>query len=539
MPSGAPEAMAHMRRAGLIAQQDREKYQELAAAESQAVRQGGGVAGWRSRDKAAERYKDVLINRPRAENFEPPPPPPPEPTPVLTSGSATSVVKKLGGSSNACYVVQMEDGSKAFFKPEAGETWEAGFCNNDISTYITNKDFSLAEREATAHEVSIALGFGELVPETHLREHFDVPGIDLATDDESGGGYDEDYVRSLYNQYHEKAQEKAFDEAGEEMANQYYDAQQEHLRDVKNRAEEMTDIWNEVIKEFPDGPDYGSQSALQEHPRLPLGSQHFSRPPQVGVVDPLDVLKEADVDISAAMNNEERERVADVFRDRLKAGHQELGDVDEEAAKDDLDRDQWYEDHQNTEARLIESKIQSFDSWRHSQGYDSGDQGGGGNVFKNSEAPHPHGGSLQRWLNSGGRDGDMTHEEATQFAVLDYVLGTMDRHGNNIMFSGGKAYAIDNGYAFPGPDTPDGFTYRSDAVREWMGDDQHREVPESTRNEILGAMNRTDWKALVDRHPSMSREERQSFLDRVDKMKEALSYAEGLSTLWHDQQLMY
>jgi hypothetical protein len=52
-------------------------------------------------------------------------------------------------------------------------------------------------------------------------------------------------------------------------------------------------------------------------------------------------------------------------------------------------------------------------------------------------------------------------------------------------------------------------------------------------------MEKTDWQALVDRHPSMSKEERDALLGRVSRMKEALKSATGLKALWNKQNVDY
>ena len=320
------------------------------------------------------------------------------------------------------------------------------------------------------------------------------------------------------------------DEVGEEFGKLYDEAQEEHATSVKNRAEEMADIWNEVIKEFPEGP-YGDPNVLREHATLPMGSKAPFERRDLGALDPLEVLKEAGVDFDGPLNSNEKKDVEQLLRKRLEEGYQELGDVDEDAAREDLDRDQWYEDHQDTENRLYESKVQDFDSWRKSQGYDRPESG----EIKNQDAPHPNGGSLQAFR-PGDSYGTMVPEEEAKLAVLDYVIGTMDRHGGNIMYSGGKPVAIDNGYSMPASNTPDGFTFRSRPVVQWL-DGGDTDVPATQREPILKALNDTNWQALLDRHPNMNTKEREAFLGRIENMKEAMSYDGGLSTLWHDQHL--
>ena len=235
------------------------------------------------------------------------------------------------------------------------------------------------------------------------------------------------------------------------------------------------------------------------------------------------------------MSNEEKEKVRAVIRKRLEEGYSELGDVDEDAAHEHLDYDDWMEQHQDTEARLIDSKILTFTNWRQQHGFDS-DEGGGGGGVRNSEAPHPNGGSLQHFRSNADSYGTLSREDGAKLAVLDYVLGTMDRHGRNIMYEDDKPIAIDNGYSMPASDTPDGFQFRSDPVRGWLRGDTN--VPQSEREPLLEALNKTDWQALVDRHPSMNSLEREALLGRVENMKEALRTDDGLASLWSRQELM-
>ena len=123
-------------------------------------------------------------------------PEPSKSTPTLEALKNSTVTdsRPLGGGANASVIVTLEDGTEAVYKPERGENWTADFFNHDISNYITNRDFSLAEREAFAFEVDQAIGLG-IVPETVLHEKVDETNIDdLDTSDDGsgggGGGYD-------------------------------------------------------------------------------------------------------------------------------------------------------------------------------------------------------------------------------------------------------------------------------------------------------------------------------------------------------------
>lgn len=466
---------------------------------------------------------------------------------VLKNGTITDSRPLGGGGANASVIVTMDDGTEAVYKPERGENWTASFCNHDINRFVTNRDFSLAEREAFAFEVDTALGLG-LVPETVLREHVDETHIDVNTagDDDGGGGgggYDEDYAREQYEEAKEKLLEKAYEDAGEEFGQLYDQAVDEHVTDVQNRAKELQDIWDEESKDFVHETPYGSGSAIREHPVLSLGSkEQFERRGVVDEeVDPLEVLKEADVDLTAGMNREEKSRVREIIRERLEAGYRKVAEVDEDAAREDLDRDQWIEDHADTEQRLVESKMQSFDSWRKSHGFDSdasgGYDGGGSGEDRNPDAPHPQGGSFQHYHSNADGWGDISGDNGAKLAVLDYVIGTMDRHPGNLLFDNGNPVAIDNGYSMPGSNGDDNFKFRSHGVADWVG--QGGDPSDELREELRATMDKTNWEALVDRHPGMDAKERKAFLGRVATMQIALQTQEGLRNLWANLKTSY
>ena len=469
---------------------------------------------------------------------------------VLKEGSVESS-HPLGGGTNTTLTVEFDDGTKAIFKPEGGENWGHGFANYDIEEYIRNTDLSLAEREAMAFEIGDAL-FKEdnPVPETVHRTSVDGVDIDDVLSgsgddyDEGGGGYDSDYARSRYESYREKAYDDVMDAVGDEMYGLYKEAKQEHADEIGKRAEELNEIWNEEVENFAANPA-GTRSALIEHPVLPLGSKGpFERKPDLGVLDPLEVLDEANVDVEYPLNTEERERVTAIIRKRLEEGYSEFGDVDEEKAGEHLDYDDWRQNHEDTEGRLLESKIKTFTEWRKSAGFhsDEGGGGGGGGV-KNPDAPHPQGGSLQLWQEDfesygWGGSGSFSEADGARMAVLDYVIGSMDRHGSNIGFVEGRPKAIDNGYSLPAADDVDNFRFRSVAVADWKAEGHSMNIPETIRNPILEQLRKTDWQALVDRHPSMNEAERTALLGRIAKVTTALETPDGLYNLWKKLDLM-
>lgn len=564
-----PQGDSETRRTVAAGVADAEAERDKAIAQHRYQR-GESVSPGMERNMGQAGYADILNaptgegfkNRPRGIDLPAIPPAQAEgvqDTPELATGEIDHVVRKLSGTANATYRVDMGNGVQAMFKPEAGERWGQGFANSDITDYITNTQFSLAEREAMASEVSVGLGLGRLVPETHLREQLDVPGVtgsgggssNYSNSDESGGGYDEDYAREQYDEYVQNQRDRVgngdYDgDVGEQMEANFQEAQREHAANIEKRAEELTEIWNEEVENFPDlDPTYGSESLLNQHPALPLGSlPGFDRKaPSKEVVDPLDILKAADVDVKGKLSREERDKVRAIIRAKMAEGASDLGDVDEDAAEKDLDRDNWYEEHQDTEMRLLDSavekNIQTFDSWRHDQGYNSGSGGGGGGETRNHDAPHPNGGSLQDWIKGEDYPNDeVSFEDKTKMAVLDYALGTMDRHGGNLMFDspdGNTPVAIDNGYSMPSSNDA---TFRSEIVQDWMNNEsQHDDLSEAQRQPLLDALNTTDWKALIDRHPNMSRGEREAFEDRLDTLRQALTRPDGLAEAWRDKDI--
>ena len=216
-----------------------------------------------------------------------------------------------------------------------------------------------------------------------------------------------------------------------------------------------------------------------------------------------------------------------------------MSDVDEDVAKSHLERDDFIEAHADTENRLLESKIKTFTEWRQQAGFHS-DEGGGGGGAKNPDAPHPRGGSLQLWHDDMEEHGytQMPEADGARMAVLDYVIGSMDRHPSNLGFVDGRPLAIDNGYSMPAADGVDDFQFRSVAVGDWKNEDHARAIPESIRQPIIDRLDKTDWQALIARHPGMNSAEREALLGRVKRVREALTTEDGLYELWESLRLM-
>ena len=156
-----------------------------------------------------------FTNQPRGVNL--PEPPAPAMTAAATSAKivASLTTGKVADSEplgdpgvNLSLKVKLEDGQEAVYKPEAGETWTGGFANTDIPRYLKNRDFSLAEREATAFEVSDALGLG-LVPETVLRKELEVEGLDL-TQNENEVIWDTSELEDMYERVQAKTPRRGY-----------------------------------------------------------------------------------------------------------------------------------------------------------------------------------------------------------------------------------------------------------------------------------------------------------------------------------------
>jgi hypothetical protein len=423
-----------------------------------------------------------------------------------------------------------EEETTAILKPEVGEAWTGSFSNDAIVANITNRQFSLAEREATAYEFAEAMGMNDdadFVPKTVARTEID--NLPEASGSDGGGGMDSYAIQEEYDAYREKALEKAMDAVGQEFGDLYYAAQTEHLEDINRRADEAAEIWNDLVeKEFADAAETTDEDfrAQRDHPVLPMGSQEpFERRVPV-TLDPLELMDEAKIDVEHTMSPAERENLRAVMRQHLQDGAYELGDVDEDAAREHLDRDQWMEDHQDTENRLYDSKIQSLEAWKQSQGYGTREPGSA----KNTRAPHPNGGMLQDFVEGLTPSGAMSSQERRKIAIFDYAVGSLDRHGNNVFYDGdGNLLAMDNGYAFP--DSND-TTFRSDPTRRWLSWGSDAEMPEDERKPLLLAMQNTDWQAFADRHPNMSPGEREAFLERIGHLRTALETSTGLYRLW-------
>ena len=466
----------------------------------------------------------------------------------LTTGTPVHAEKLGGNHSNEVVLVELEDGTKAVFKPEVGEAWNMSFANSDINEGITNRNLSLAEREAMTAEVDSIVGT-ELVPETVLRESFDVGEVGASGED--SGGYDEDELRDMYHSYREEQQDHAYEVAGERMAELYAEEANDHLQKIEQRAQEIGEVWNEVIDEHPEygtvGP-YGSRTEVAIHPTLPMGTeqgipvQGFERA-AAGYddknVNPISVIDEASVNIDGPLNDTERSAVKSILEGKLAAGAQTLLTVDEDAGREHLDRDEFYKQHQDTEQQYIDSAIPSFDSWRNRHGYEIAGSDDSGIRYRNSEAPHETGGSLQRFVPNLNPYGDLDADRGDhhRFAVLDYMAGSMDRHGSNVFHTEDeKPLGMDNGYTFP---NRNGLTLRSQPVYELLNygrsNPDVRVTPPELRERWKSNIDKTDWNAFVARHPSMDAGEKEAFLERVNDMSEALSEPEGLYDLWRSR----
>lgn len=437
----------------------------------------------------------------------------------LGSGEVLSS-EALGGGVNVTMLVDIEDSNgettQAVYKPEVGEVWDGQFANDEITDYVTNRDFSLAEREAAAYEVDQILGT-DVVPETVHR----------AEVEEDRYHPDTDAVQEEYAAYREKAQEQAYDAVSEEMQRLYDEAKTEFVQDTERRADEITSIWNEVVEAHPESETsmtdiYGS--GIDDHPLL-QGLEHGRISKRSGKeADPLDIIDNANVEVTSKLTHTERENVrAVITRMITEEGYDTLADLDSDAAGEKFDEyGDWVGDHGDTEGKLIDDQISSFTNWKEQQGYASDNSSGGSR--RNDQAPHPKGGSLQRFVKSGW--GSPNQEQHNRLAVLDYAIGTMDRHiGNVILGTDNRVYAIDNGYSFPSFKDA---RLRAPAKRAL----KETGLPEPQRQSLQGNLSRANWAAFFARHPSMSDNEKDAFMSRIGRLKTALSTPDGLYALW-------
>lgn len=546
-------------------------------------------------------------------------------TPLSKETKVTEVVSTDGGANTSAFLT-FEDGTKAVYKPERGEQWPrsslGGFTNDSIDRYMTNKKLSLAEREAMAYEVDQKLGLG-LVPETIHRHELDLDGVEGAENLGSSGSDNPSsgHLQTQYDSYREKAQEDAYNVVGEQMQSLFHQAKKDHAQDVKNRVEEVQGIWDDLVKDYPQArasdeesfdpakQPYGSETQVRNNPVLPIenaepitGELHYLNHPAFvpkfpkNPVDPMEILDEAEVGMDYKLNDREQQRVTELLKNKLEQGYLRLGSFDTQAAQEHLDYYDWMENHSDTENNLLDQQIMSFDQWKKDQGVDSGEV----SKVKNPEAPHPKGGSLQRFADGAGDSyalDNFSQEDHSKIAILDYAIGAMDRHGGNVLTkdTDNSPVAIDNGYSFPNAPGPDSFSFRSRPTYGWLRrtnpdlQDQLEKVnekiyaahgayrdetggseaqylsmekginglreqydkiqdqiaqgpptPESVRTSTLAALKKADWNKFVTvDHPDMSKLEREGFLGRIHNLEEALQTPTGLAKLWKAQDQTY
>lgn len=458
--------------------------------------------------------------------------PPTEPTPLpksLTDNHTLKVLREgeitgahdLGGGINVTAQLDLEDpdGSddnlSAVFKPENGERW------NGVRNTVRNREFSLAEREAAAYEVDQLLGTN-LVPETILRD-------DVETDIEANdSGYSNDELQDMYREYREEQLDRVGEQVGDQMYELYGEARDSYVQGVKNQADRVTDLWNEVLDEHPeieaDEGRYGSPSFVNQQPVLPLdGTLRKFDPKHVGTdeADPLDILEKADVVLDAGVDRNDAANIKAVIRRMiLDEGYRTLGDLDEEAVGEKFEYDDFIQNHADTEARLYDEAIPSFTDWKEQNGYE---------VREGTTASGR--GSVQRFIDGADRlyVGDLTANSLYKFAVLDYAIGNTDRHSQNMLMGGdGSPYAIDHGYSFPSAN----YEFRSVPARYVINHYSDLGSPTTRlRNEFRENILKTDWNAFIERYSDMDQKERGAFLGRIAELAGALETEDGLYDL--------
>jgi hypothetical protein len=75
-------------------------------------------------------------------------------------------------------------------------------------------------------------------------------------------------------------------------------------------------------------------------------------------------------------------------------------------------------------------------------------------------------------------------------------------------------------------------------VADWLHYEDNTEIPDNIRIALSKPLMQADWDAFVARHPSMSENEKSSFLGRIERLKDAMQTPSGLHDLWRGQRLM-
>lgn len=135
-------------------------------------------------------------------------------------------------------------------------------------------------------------------------------------------------------------------------------------------------------------------------------------------------------------------------------------------------------------------------------------------------------GAAQAFIERGGLGlGDKVDQDSVYgLAIIDIATGNTDRHmGNYLVDKENKVVAVDHGLTFPSSSrTDEGFTeFRPMASYLGLVKHQHEMSPEY-EEKVRKGLNDTDWNALAARKwPNMDMSEREMFLERINKLKEA------------------
>lgn len=233
-------------------------------------------------------------------------------------------------------------------------------------------------------------------------------------------------------------------------------------------------------------------------------------------------------DVYEKVGDEMNDKREEEKRDYVDAEAEHGVDRDDAAEQWEADNEDWIGDHSGTEAQLLDKHTPSFTQWRIDN-----DFGGTGGRQTNDEAPHPNGGSLQRFIHDTSYD-SLSPDATFRLGALDYLIGTMDRHpGNLLVGAQGKAYAIDNGYSLP--DGP--ATFRSPAGSD-LAYGSGNQMPEPLRAALHARVSTIDWPTFFGKHPAMNRKEQEWLLRRATALTLALETPGGLAELWANSRRM-
>jgi hypothetical protein len=131
-------------------------------------------------------------------------------------------------------------------------------------------------------------------------------------------------------------------------------------------------------------------------------------------------------------------------------------------------------------------------------------------------------GSVQQWITRVSASlHDADKAEVYKAAILDFVIGNTDRHGNNfIMGDRNSINAIDNGLSFPDDNKEIKSTFGNFIA------DMGFQMPEPARLALAQRFREVSWRKWV-KDTNMNSDERRAFMLRVRIARRALQHPDG------------